>query len=197
MISFILSKFDVFQKYIILLKKELNLRAILLLILISLVSCEKYKDPEPIDDPRLDTNFFCNDLDAVNYNWGFPGTPDESICIFPSDVLEGDYIVADSIYSSGDSFLSATTYPTVRLDILSKTYLSMKNYCPSDSIRLLCDRYLIISSDTVAGHYYDVCGLDSFHLRGKMHGMDTLQFSLRRTAPDASTGYHVLTFYKQ
>jgi hypothetical protein len=73
-------------------------------------SCKKYKDPAPGSDPRI-TNPYCNDPDAVNYNWGFPGKPDISTCFYPSDLFVGNYFYRDSIFvlSSG-LFISADSF---------------------------------------------------------------------------------------
>lgn len=63
----------------------------------SILSCAKWKDPAPVDDPRL-TNLYCNNPSAVNYNVGFPGKPDNSICFYPSDLFAGTYTFKDSVY---------------------------------------------------------------------------------------------------
>ena len=60
-------------------------------------SCKKWKDPAPTTDPRL-TNPYCNDPAAVNYNWGFPGKPDNSVCFYAIDLFAGKYIFKDSMY---------------------------------------------------------------------------------------------------
>src|SRR5579872_3418748 len=60
-------------------------------------SCSKYKDTKATADPRL-TNPYCNDTNAVNYNWGFPGKPDSTVCFYPTDVFKGIYTFNDSIF---------------------------------------------------------------------------------------------------
>ena len=60
-------------------------------------SCKKYTDPKAVADPRL-TNPYCNDPAAVNYNVGFPGKPDNTVCYYPSDLFKGVYFFHDSIY---------------------------------------------------------------------------------------------------
>ena len=72
-------------------------------------SCAKWHDPAPVNDPRL-TNPYCNDPAAVNYNWGFPGKPDNSICFYPYSLFVGNYMYYDSMYQDtlflgADSFL--------------------------------------------------------------------------------------------
>lgn len=34
-------------------------------------SCEKWKDPNPDVDPRITERKYCNDPEAINYNWDF------------------------------------------------------------------------------------------------------------------------------
>ncbi len=180
-----------------LLKKEYKILLGLIILGMSIPSCKKYQDPDPIDDPRLDTSYFCNDLLAVNYNWGFPGTPDNSLCIYPTSGFEGDYRVEDSVYNSGDSLLYADAYTDVRIDALNKSYVSLKNYCPADSLLLLCTRFLQITTDTINQKNYDVCGSDTFKFDGRKHSLDTMYFTIRRDTRDRDDAYHILHFYKQ
>src|ERR1043165_6289024 len=59
-------------------------------------SCKKWQDPAPKEDPRL-TRPYCNDPEAVNYNWDFPGKPDNSVCFYPSDLFAGTYTFWDTV----------------------------------------------------------------------------------------------------
>ncbi len=61
-----------------------------------LFSCAKWKDPAP-QDLGL-TNPYCNDPAAVNYNWGFPGRADNSVCFYPNSLFIGTYMFYDSVY---------------------------------------------------------------------------------------------------
>jgi len=61
-----------------------------------LFSCAKWKDPEPKDLGL--TNPYCNDPAAVNYNWGFPGRADNSVCFYPNSLFVGTYMYYDSVY---------------------------------------------------------------------------------------------------
>jgi hypothetical protein len=60
----------------------------------ALTGCKR-ADPAPIDLGL--TNPYCNNPTAVNYNWGFPGKPDNSICIFPAQIFVGTYLFKDSV----------------------------------------------------------------------------------------------------
>lgn len=70
-------------------------------------SCKKYSDPAPGNDPRL-TRPYCNDPLAVNYNWDFPGKPDNTTCFYPSDLFAGTYYCRDTVTSG--VFLSADSF---------------------------------------------------------------------------------------
>jgi hypothetical protein len=72
-------------------------------------NCAKYKDPAPI---KIDTftSHYCNNNKAVNYNWGFPGIADNSICVFPSDIFKGTYTFYDSLQDANGIFLPTNNY---------------------------------------------------------------------------------------
>ena len=83
------------------------------------LSCKKYVDKKATPDPRL-TNPYCNDPNAVNYNWGFPGVPDNSVCFYPTDVFKG-------VYEFHDSVQFKTTGYFVRADTLELTITKGNN----------------------------------------------------------------------
>ena len=86
-----------------------------------LFGCVKWNDPKPKADPAL-TNPYCNDPAAVNYNWGFPGKPDNSVCIYPTDKFAGRFLFIDSIYS--ESGVSAGNFVGAQIDTLIFNVLS-------------------------------------------------------------------------
>lgn len=116
--------------------------ALFLLVPVFLFSCKKWSDPVAPDDPRLDDNRYCNDPDAVNYNWNFPGVPDSSVCIFPADLFKGIYSYTDSIYNSESVFDSAKSQNTYTLYIipLGKRTLRVVGFCGSDSLEFTAER---------------------------------------------------------
>src|SRR5690606_36427140 len=90
---------------------QTNFWKVLILIVSSvllMVACEKYKDPPPTEDDRL-TNPYCNDPRAINYNHGFPGKPDNSVCIFPVDLFVGNWIFTDTVYAADETILFTDT----------------------------------------------------------------------------------------
>lgn len=129
---------------------------ITLLVIVSLTigfSCKKWKDPAPVDDPRL-TRPYCNDPDAVNYNWDFPGKPDSTVCFYPTDIFRGVYLCYDSVYKDdtlfirADSFLmtinNSSTDPTKKMEVFG--------FCPSGNfLKLTASPSYEATVDTTVG----------------------------------------------
>ncbi len=80
-------------------------------------NCKKYTDP-PIIKIDTFTSKYCNIPTAVNYNWGFPGNIDNSICVFPADVYVGSYTFYDSLQDANGIYLPNDTF---NLNILKNT----------------------------------------------------------------------------
>lgn len=120
---------------------------------VAIAACQKYTDTPGVDDPRLHNRFYCNTPDAVNYNWDFPGTPDSTKCVFPSDVFKGHYYYVDSIYNADGS--SLLKQDTLQFDIqaLNRTHISLTGFCGSGNgatIALTATRTFRAQVDTVA-----------------------------------------------
>ncbi len=183
------------QKYIFLLKTSFYI-LLLSLSVLSLDSCRKYSDPAPIEDNRLDSNKYCNNPDAVNYNWGFPGQPSEDICIFPSDVFAGAYTLIDSAFTSSDTFIQESIYTNTQMIPLAHNYVSLTNYC-SDSLTILLSTYLEVFSDTADDNVYTICGADTFTLSGIHPGIDSTDFAITKSYKNSALGYSKLYFIQQ
>jgi hypothetical protein len=114
-------------------------------------SCKKWVDPPPQNDPRL-TSLYCNDPTAVNYNWGFPGKPDNSVCIYPTDRFVGSYLVHDSVYvASSGLFLSADSF-IMNINKASLSKLIVSGFCANgNTLMLTAGRTLIATVDTTVG----------------------------------------------
>lgn len=146
--------------------------SLLLLLAIIALSCKKWVDAPPVDDPRL-TNPYCNDPDAVNYNWGFPGKPDNTVCFYPSDVFAGNYMLHDTV-TKDDLFISADSMPLTIVK-LSKRGIRIEGLCPAgatllgsagaeyfasldttvgDSLTLYPGQFFCRHQDTVTGFLY-------------------------------------------
>ncbi len=62
-----------------------------------LAGCKQIENTYNDTDPRLDSNRYCNDPEAVNYNWNFPGKPDNAVCVYPADLFKGNFLFKDSV----------------------------------------------------------------------------------------------------
>lgn len=116
-----------------------------------LFSCNKWADPAPVTDPRL-TNPYCNDPEAVNYNWGFPGKPDNTICFFPSDIFSGTYLFIDSVYLAASGLFIYTQAETLQVSKQSKTELLISGLCSNgNTLRVTAHSDFTATIDTTAG----------------------------------------------
>ena len=112
-------------------------------------SCQKWEDPPEIEDDRL-TNPYCNDPEAVNYNWDFPGIPDSSTCFFPTEVFHGRFIFVDSIYTTEYEYDTFFTY-NIELERKSKTHFVLKGFCGAGGtdFEFTANRYYRASADSL------------------------------------------------
>ena len=118
--------------------------------LVIIASCKKWSDPAPTNDPRL-TNPYCNDPDAVNYNWGFPGKPDNSVCFYPTDIFKGTYAMVDSIYSTRDGYYLKRDSVTLQIYALSKNKLAITGFCSGDTLKFTAGTNYIATVDSLIG----------------------------------------------
>lgn len=121
----------------------LKTAAVALLLPLGLFSCKKWSDPAAPQDPRLNEKKYCNDPEAVNYNWNFPGQPDNTVCIFPADLYQGTYSFTDSIYNSQSVFDSARSQQIyiLRLVPVGKRHLRIVGFCGgTDSLKFTAER---------------------------------------------------------
>jgi len=159
---------------------------ILLLIGVAF-SCKKWSDPAPVSHPEI-ANPYCNDPEAVNYNWGFPGRPDNTTCYYASDLFAGTYFFHDTVYDAKtDLYLSADS-GTLILTKISKHGLSVSGLCPSDRLLFTTQGAYIASADTTVGDSLTV------H-RGQIFCklQDTLTGSFTRDKVDSALIYINLT----
>jgi hypothetical protein len=138
---------------------------IIIACLSSILGCTKWTDTQNAIDPRL-TQKYCNDPFAVNYNWGFPGMPDNSTCVFPSDVYVGTYVFHDSIYSIANVLVDTNqvVLRVYKMKVDKVAILGFKNLSDSifvsvlkngngsiDSLHNLPGQVLLSSLDTING----------------------------------------------
>jgi hypothetical protein len=117
--------------------------ALLLLPALAIMSCEKWKDEKAAEDPRISERTYCNDPQAVNYNWNFPGRPDNTTCFYPTDVFKGSYRFVDSVYSSDNTFDSAGSTKVYDLTVvpIDKNRFALVGFCGlTESLKLTAER---------------------------------------------------------
>ena len=154
---------------------------LVLLAALLVYSCKKWEDPAPVDDPRI-SNPYCNDPEAVNYNWGFPGKPDNSVCVYPADLFQGNYKVHDTIYKADEDLFLRADSMEVQLIKLSNTKLSVIGLCPGGSvIRITAGSRYGAWVDTTAG---DTLTLHPGHIFCRQQ--DTVTGTMTRDRVDSS-----------
>lgn len=116
-----------------------------------LLSCAKWKDKAPYTDPNL-TNPYCNDPNAVNYNWGFPGKPDNTTCFYPTDIFSGTYVFVDSVYLLPDIIYVSTQTETLHINKIDQTKLSITGFCSGGNVlNFHADKSYVATIDTTVG----------------------------------------------
>ncbi len=128
------------------------LSVIVIISTIGLVACEKYQDPDPAEDDERLTNPYCNDPRAVNYNQGFPGKPDNSVCIFPIDLFQGDWTFTDTVYAADESMLFTETVNlkiTTVQDDETVAKLQVSGWCGNEVLQLTANKVKEAYGDTL------------------------------------------------
>lgn len=171
---------------------------IILLTVTGFLACQKYSDPQGKSDPRL-TRPYCNDPVAVNYNWDFPGVPNDSVCFYPSQVFSGTYSFQDSIYLP-DNKLAEVVPVTMKLWALTRTNIGITGFCANgDSLHFTASRYYTAANDTLLGLGVPFCtSMDT--LTGtltKSQANDTIMVVDFMVVTDTGYTYHRGTAYKQ
>lgn len=127
---------------LLIMKKSTLILTTILLTLLHF-SCKKWTDPAPYDDPQVQERKYCNDPEAVNYNWDFPGIADSTTCIFPADLYTGTYTFTDSIYFDDETTLDTDlVFQTYTLQIIrnAKSKFSIQGFCSSNELTFTAGR---------------------------------------------------------
>ncbi len=122
-----------------------------------IASCTKPDTVANVDDERLNRPY-CNDPEAINYNWDFPGKPDNSKCFYPIDVMGGSYVFTDSILDADFKKDTVLVFPIQVFSINgSKVKLGMTGFCSAETLRLSADRFYkaFLDSATVSFNGFD------------------------------------------
>ena len=136
-------------------------------------SCKKWTDPAPTNDPRL-TNPYCNDPNAVNYNWGFPGKPDNTLCYYPTDLFKGTYEYIDSVYIASSALFIYSKVETLTVYARSQTQLTVFGLCDApDSLLLHASSNFIATVDSLVGDTLTVRGQTMCRIQDTINGTIT------------------------
>jgi hypothetical protein len=98
---------------------------------------------------------FCNDPIAANYNVGFPGIADNTVCIYPRDLFVGKYLYRDSVYIEPSGLYVFTD--SFYINILPKPYdtskrkIQVTGFCGSTTLYLTAGPTYIATVDTLIG----------------------------------------------
>lgn len=118
-----------------------------------MAACKKYKDPDPVDLGL--TRKYCNDPIAANYNVGFPGVPDNSVCVYPTELFEGSWLFKDSVYLPDMTFVRAQDY-TLTFTARDPAQDSLRNrmflsgFCSNGNrLELTANRFGLAMTDTL------------------------------------------------
>lgn len=169
------------------------------------VACMK-EDPGVANqyDSSLFNTPYCNDPEAINYNWDFPGTPDNSICFYPTDVFAGTYLFDDTIYNEAYERDTILQYQIV-IRAYSNTRFALVGFC-GDSIKLTADRFFKATIDSTLNT------IDQTPLNGQIvcRTVDTISGTINTSfadstririnfnvASDTGLNYHVGTAIQQ
>ncbi len=174
------------------------MRIYFLLAFFLVAACKPYEDPAPITDPRLDNSSYCNDPAAINYNWGFPGVPDNSLCIFPADVFIGNYVWRDTILDENRTVLGYDS-ALVTITKIDTVRFNINGRCGYD-LKLTADKFLGIVIDSIDGRGQKFCQPnDTIIGTGLKTGFsDTTTFTLNYVIiSDTGSSIHESIFIKQ
>ena len=171
---------------------------VLWLTLMVIISCKKYKDPSPFTDSRIN-NPYCNEPAALNYNWGFPGIADNSLCIYPSTFFSGNYFYHDTIYDVSGNVLGQDSF-MIAITALDTAKVNISGFCGSNILKATADKYYKLRLDSTFSAGQHVCSTtDTINGEGSKKGFsDTATIKLSYQIHDVSgTSYHAGTAIKQ
>lgn len=169
------------------------------------------KKEEPTNPNKVSSELerpYCNDPEAINYNYTFPGKPDNSICYYPTQIFKGKYLFMDSVYD-GDNKLRSVQNVVIDLSATNNVDLTLSGFCGVDNpLKITADRYYKATLDSTVitkdGINYNLNGqllcrssdtISGYLLKNKTDSM-RLTFSLT-VAADSGYSYHRGTAIRQ
>ncbi|MNS58590.1 hypothetical protein D3C72_915130 [compost metagenome] len=123
-----------------------------------LMACEKYTDPVK-PDVEL-PNHYCNDPIAANYNRGFPGIPDSTVCEYATEYFEGTWEWVDSIFDKDMTFQQRQvrnlifTPKNLATDTF-RNHLTVSGFCDNSTLlKITANKYAMAMTDTLIPNVY-------------------------------------------
>lgn len=111
-------------------------------------ACKKWQD-KPAPNLGL-TNRYCNIPEAINYNQGFPGIEDNSICVFAAQPFVGNYAFKDTIYTETDTLYPSSNSFNITSNDRYKFVLN--DFCSNtNQLFFRANRYYHAEADTIIG----------------------------------------------
>lgn len=158
-----------------------------------LYACSKYKDP-PNANPVETGRHYCNDSRAINYNWGFPGTPDNDTCVYPVDSMLGNWKFTDSIFLPNGNLQEVTTRNlnfTSTEDTVFR-HMAVSGWCSGAPIHITVDKYSFAYTDTLIEGAYGqlLCAVTDTvtgNFKKREAQRDTMDIDLTLSAPEGVT----------
>lgn len=159
-------------------------------LLVFFCACKKYVDPAPFTDPRI-VNKYCNDPAAINYNWDFPGVPDNTVCVYPAEIYAGSYLFHDTIIKFTGEYISNDSFLISFLDIDS-THLKITGFCGANFHTAKANRFFKFTLDSLVGNGQTFCnGIDTIVGGGsKIAIQDTFIQIVYQLQTDTGVVYH-------
>jgi hypothetical protein len=130
------------------------IRFIAMLILF-FCSCKRYKDPAPFTDNRIHTPY-CNEPAAINYNWDFPGIPDNKVCIFPAQIFKGYYFYRDTVLDNTGLVTATDSFP-ISITQIDTTHLNIVGFCGAKIHTAKANRFYTFTLDSLIGNGQNLC----------------------------------------
>lgn len=157
------------------------MKLIYFLVLVMLImGCKRYKDPSPFTDSRI-SKPYCNDPSAINYNWDFPGIPDNSTCIYPAQIFAGNYLFKDSLIDSIGNVMAIDSFP-LQIQMVDSSHLQITGFCGSLIHTAKANRFYTFTLDSLVGNGQTYCAGSQDIISGKASKtgiFDSTQFTMQ------------------
>jgi hypothetical protein len=136
-----------------------SLFALTMVLAIVFWGCKKYTDPSPNPINNF-TSHYCNNPKAVNYNWGFPGIEDNSICIFPADLFAGNYTYYDSILDVVNQIYIPYDTMDITINKLTDSTMTIVGQCAATQLTARATKNYRFSLDSTSDKGQTYCTIN-------------------------------------